>query len=152
MAGKVGLFAVMIEDGEDLRRTSVRLEPVRGHGGELDRLPRQHQDGSRAQGESDGAAEDGEPLVARMHLRCRRLSILGEAHLADRDAPSVAFAGQQPERRAAHRLGFGADDDILIALGFDELIERCPQRLRDRDELFQHDSLATRLDATERRR
>src|SRR5690554_3753566 len=145
------LLSFVIEDGEDLCRAFVRVDAVRGHGRELDGLARPHQDRPRSEPQSDGPAEHREPLVPRMHLWLVALTVFREAHLADRHATSITFAREQPEGRTIDRLGFGTNHDVLVALRFDELVERGAEGFRDRDELFERDPLLPGLDTAERR-
>lgn len=125
---------------------------MRSHGGELHSLARVHQDGPRAELEPDGAAEHREPLVTGVDAGLVRFMVGGQAHLGDRDAPSITLPGEQPERRTAHGLGLRANHHVFVSLRLHELVEGGSERLGDGHELLQRDPLMAGLDAAERGR
>lgn len=89
VAGEMGLFAVVVKDGEDLRGSLVCLQAVRGHRREFGGFACMHEDCSCPEMESDYTAEDGEPFIAWMYLLVALCLVFGEAHLGDRDAAAV---------------------------------------------------------------
>jgi hypothetical protein len=139
----------VVEDGQDLDRPFVRRDRVRRHRGELGGLTLANQDGSLAELESDRAAQHGEPLVARMHLRRRPLTLLRDAHLGDRDAAAVALSREEPDGGPRTCLGLGANHDVVVALWLDEAVDGRAESLGDRYQLIERDAAVPRLDATQ---
>lgn len=87
-----------------------------------------------------------------MHARLARVAVFRDPHFGDGHAAAVTFSGQEPEGGAVHRLRFRADDDVVVAFWFHELIECGAESFGYGDELFEGDALVPGLDAAQRRR
>jgi hypothetical protein len=152
VARQVSSLAVVIEDREQFYGPLVRLDGVRGHRGELGRLPFVDQDCPLPKAQSNSSAEHREPFVSRVHLRLVYRTVGSDPHFGDRDAAAIALAREKPHGRTGACLGLGADDDVIVALWLNELVERRAKRLSDGHELIKSDTAMARLDATQRRR
>ncbi len=113
----MSFLTVMVEDAEDLDRTAVGAEGVRGHGRKFRRLTRLHEDGPLAQLQSGGPRKHGEPLSAGMHVEHLLLGSsrwLG-ANLGNGHPVGTSFAGrQQPGGHPSRDIALGPDDDVVV--------------------------------------
>ena len=121
--------AVMVEDAEDLDRTSMGPEGVRGHCREFRCLTGLHEDGPLAKSQTGGPREHGEPLstgVYAEHL-LPGSSYWFRANLGNRHPVGTSFPGrQQPGGHATRDVALGPDNDIVVIHRFQQLIERGP--------------------------
>lgn len=123
MPRKMRLLAAVVEDRQHLDRAVMRIDQVRRHGVELDRLPGVHHDRPGAELKPSNPAEHGEPFIPGVHLWRGGLTLFRDAHLRDRHTAPIALSRQYPVGRPVHRLRLGTNNDVVGALGLDKLIQ-----------------------------
>src|SRR5579862_6076339 len=121
---EVGLFAVAVEDGQDLDGTAVAGDPVGCHRVELCGLAGFDEVLALAEEQPNGAFEHEEPITARVDLRLRTLLRCRDAHLGHDPSRRVVLSRERPLHGAVADVAADrTDDDILVAAVSEKLVD-----------------------------
>src|ERR1022692_2305232 len=145
----MGALSVVVEDAQDLRRTVMRPEGMRNHGGELRCLAGLDHDGPLSQQQHNGSRQDGEPVPAGVDLQLAGPAPgfrPGDTHLGHGDAMRPGLPAQHPGGQPSRRIVLRPDHHIVVVDGLHQLVEGGPQRPGDRTQLVEADPPVARLD------